>query len=83
LPSWTISHHVCEIGTEGAYEWSGIPTPSEAQRFLWFLVVGDNGLTSATEGSWGLTSAGAERGGASPSGDCFTSKNSSGSCGTP
>ena len=50
------------------WSWSSLPDPrSDSSRLLWFLVVGDN---AATEGSWGLTSAGAERGGTTPSGQC-------------
>ncbi len=73
----------CGIGTSGTYLWMAVPDPSaDAKRFLWFLVVGDNGGT--VEGSWGLTTAGAEEGGTAASGVCgITSKSVAGACGTP
>lgn len=77
-----ISGGQCSLGTGGSYPWASVPDPSaDATRFLWFLVVGDNGGT--TEGSWGLTSASAEEGGAAASGVCgVTTKSTSGVCGT-
>jgi PKD repeat protein len=87
LSSWAVSGGACNLGSAGSYAWSGIPAPTPAQRFLWFLVVGDNGPGSNTEGSWGLTSSGAERGGTAASGlSCtvpFSIKSTSGSCVTP
>jgi hypothetical protein len=48
---------------------------------MWFLVVGDDGGVS--EGSWGKTSAGDERGGATASGQCScTTKVTTTNCGT-
>ena len=82
LAAWTVDGAKCSVGGFfGNYGWTGIPNPSAyTSRFLWFLVVGDNGGT--TEGSWGLTSAGAEEGGANPSNQCSCSdKNTSASCG--
>jgi hypothetical protein len=83
LAAWTVDGGKCSMGTSGTYSWTSIPDPSTyTSKFLWFLVVGDNGGT--TEGSWGLTSGGAERGGTSASGQCTcTVKDISGSCGTP
>lgn len=82
LSAWALAGGQCAIGTGGTYGWTGTPDPSsDASRFLWFLVVGDN--NSGTEGSWGLTSAGAERGGANASGRCgITAKYTGGACGT-
>lgn len=82
LSAWTVDGGKCSLGASGSYSWTGIPDPSAyTSRFLWFLVVGDNGGT--TEGSWGLTSAATERGGTSASGQCScTTKDTSGSCGT-
>lgn len=84
LATWTVDGGKCAIGTSGTYLWTGMPDPSSyASRFLWFLVVGDNGST--TEGSWGLTyPGGAEEGGTNCSNVCgMTGKNTSASCGTP
>jgi uncharacterized repeat protein (TIGR03803 family) len=83
LPAWAIDGGVCSLGSAGSFVWSGLPDPaSYTSRFLWWLVVGDDG--EATEGSWGLTSAGDERGGTNASGQCgMTMKVTSGSCGIP
>jgi hypothetical protein len=84
LGAWTIDGGKCAIGTTGSYSWTSIPDPSSyTKRFLWYLVVGDN--ASTTEGSWGLTyPGGAEEGGTNFSNVCgMTTKNTSGSCGTP
>lgn len=77
LPAWTLQTSPappCGIGTTGTVTWSSVPDPPSGERFLWFLVVGDDGGT--VEGSWGLTSAGAERGGTLPSGVCGKSTKS-------
>jgi len=70
LPSWTVDAGVCGMGTSGPMPGREFPNPSTyTSRYLWFLVVGDDG--SSTEGSWGLTSpGGAEEGGASASNKC-------------
>ena len=83
LAAWTVDGGKCSVGATGTYAWSAIPDPTAyTSKFLWWLVVGDNGGT--TEGSWGLTSAGTERGGTSASGVCsMSTKNTSGSCSTP
>lgn len=84
LPSWTVDGGECALGVSGAYAWAGVPDPSSySSRFLWFLVVGDDG--AGTEGSWGLTYPdGAEEGGAGASNQCgMTTKDLSGSCGMP
>ncbi len=89
LSSWQVGGGACSLGTTGQYTWTGVPNPSgDSSRFIWFLVAGDDGAgTNATEGSWGLTSSGTERGaggGTTPSGICnCTAKNLSGSCGAP
>jgi trimeric autotransporter adhesin len=83
----TISGGKCDIGSAGSLaSWNtGVPDPANDPgigKFVWFLVAGDNNGT--TEGSWGLTSAGGERGGSNPSNQCScTTKDTSGSCGTP
>lgn len=76
-----ISGSKCAIGTTGSYTWTAVPDPTaDATRFLWFLVVGDNGAT--TEGSWGKTTAGAQEGGTAASGQCScTAKNTGTTCG--
>lgn len=78
-----ISGSKCDLGVSGGATWTNVPNPSgDATRFLWFLVVGDNG--GAVEGSWGVTSAGAQRGGTLASGQCgCTTKNSTGTCAFP
>jgi hypothetical protein len=83
LAAWTVDGGKCTLGVTGTYAWTAIPDPTTyTSRFLWWLVVGDNGGT--TEGSWGLTSASAERGGTNSSGVCgITVKDTSGSCATP
>lgn len=84
LPSWTADGGMCALGASGTYAWGGVPDPSAyTSRFLWFLVVGDDG--AGTEGSWGLTyPGGAEEGGAGASNLCgMTTKDLSGTCGTP
>jgi hypothetical protein len=49
---------------------------------VWFLVVGDDG--GVVEGSWGFTSAGAERGGPGASGLCgMAVKDTAGVCSAP
>jgi subtilisin-like proprotein convertase family protein len=64
---------VCDLGTTGSAVWGSVPTGN-----LWFVVVGDNDLT--TEGSWGTTTAG-ERGGTSVSGFCnMVVRNNAGTC---
>ncbi len=83
LRTWTVAGGVCSVGTTGTVSWNTTPDPrTDPSRLLWFLVAGDNG--AAVEGSWGTTSAGAERGGASASGVCGISvKDTSGYCAAP
>jgi hypothetical protein len=83
LKTWTLAGGVCSIGTSGSVLWASTPDPrGDPSRLLWFLVVGDDGF--ATEGSWGVTSAGAERGGAAPSAVCgIAVKNTTGYCAAP
>jgi len=83
LAAWSVAGGRCGIGTTGTYLWAGVPDPSaDPTRMVWWLVVGTNGLN--TEGSWGRTSAGLERGGATSSGQCgVTTKNVSESCAAP
>ena len=84
LASWTLEGGECGLGTSGTYAWSNVPDPSAyTSRFLWFLVVGDDG--QGTEGSWGLTyPEGAEEGGTTASNLCgMTTKDLSGTCGMP
>ncbi len=83
LPIWTVAGGVCAIGNSGSALWVSTPDPgADPKRLLWFLVAGDDG--TSTEGSWGVTSAGAERGGAASSGVCGLSfKDTSGYCAAP
>jgi hypothetical protein len=83
LSTWQVEGGACNLGISGDYTWSGIPDPSgDSSRLLWFVITGDDGID--TEGSWGLTSSAAERGGAAASNVCgFSSKVTTGYCGTP
>jgi len=74
---------VCAIGASGSTVWAATPDPAaDSKRLLWFLVAGDDG--SSTEGSWGVKSSGAERGGTAPSGVCgMSAKDPSGFCAAP
>ena len=64
----------CGPGNTGDTVWAGVPGGD-----LWFLVVSDDGATG--EGSWGLTSSGAERAGNTPSGQCgLAGRDNGGSC---
>jgi hypothetical protein len=83
LASGTIAGGVCALGTFGSALWAATPDPSgDPRRLLWFLVAGDD--ASSTEGSWGTTSAGQERGGTAASGVCgFAVKNTAGYCAAP
>ncbi len=82
LAAWSVSGGKCAIGYSGTYSWSALPNPSaDSSHFLWFLVTGDDSAT--TEGSWGKTSAGTERGGAAASNQCgCTTKVTATTCGT-
>ena len=62
LPTYQVAGGVCGLGTSGSFTWTGVPAGD-----LWFLVVGDNGLT--TEGIWGSSSSGPMKG-QTPSGVC-------------
>ena len=82
LAGWTVSGNGgCDLApSSDATNWSGVPDPV-GHTFLWFLVAGDDG--AGTEGSWGLTSGGSERGGTSASGECScTVKTTTGVCDT-
>jgi hypothetical protein len=61
--SAALSGASCSMGTSGSADWTGVPSGD-----LFFLMVSQDGR--GDEGSWGTTSAGAERGGTSASGLC-------------
>ncbi len=64
----------CDLGISGAATWTGVPAGD-----LWFVVVGNDG--ASTEGSWGVTGAGAQRGAGAASGQCgLTARDDSGVC---
>jgi subtilisin-like proprotein convertase family protein len=74
VSSYTIGGGACDLGTSGAYGWTGVPADS-----LWYVVVSEDG--ASLEGSWGRDSSGAERGGAGASGVCaMTTRNNAGTC---
>jgi hypothetical protein len=69
----TVSGASCNLGGLASATWTGVPAGN-----LWFVVVGDD--DAATEGSWGMTSAG-QRGGTTPSGRCgLTTRNNGATC---
>lgn len=81
LSSWAVAGNGgCNVSpSTSATNWSGIPDAG-GHSFLWFLVIGNDGGT--TEGSWGTTSEGLERGGSAASAQCScNTKNTSGTCG--
>jgi galactose oxidase-like protein/concanavalin A-like lectin/glucanase superfamily protein/Big-like domain-containing protein len=55
LPTYQVAGGVCGLGGSGTFTWNGVPAGD-----LWFVVAGDNGLT--TEGSWGSASTGPMKG---------------------
>ncbi len=59
-----VAGSVCDLGISGNHTWTGVPGAD-----LWFLLVGDDDAT--TEGSWGTDGGGAQRSGATPSGECL------------
>jgi subtilisin-like proprotein convertase family protein len=74
VSSYTIGGSACDLGTSGTHGWTGVPADS-----LWYVVVSED--NASLEGSWGRDSAGAERGGAGPSGVCaMTTRNNAGTC---
>lgn len=84
IASYTVGGGTCGPTNSSSYSWSSVPDPSgDSTRFLWFLILGDNG--SGTEGSWGTDSLGSERHGAVASGivSCGTAKDTGTSCATP
>ena len=75
VSSYAVNGSSCSLGTTGTATWSGVPGGGD----IWFVVVGDD--AAGTEGSWGKNSAGAERGGTSPSNQCGdTVRNNGGTC---
>jgi len=73
VASLAVTGGACNLGTSGSAAWSGVPAGN-----LWFVVVGDD--NASTEGSWG-TDGGAQRGGATASGQCgVVSRDNSGTC---
>jgi hypothetical protein len=83
LPLDNVTSGVCDVGNAGSTLWASTPDPAaDPRRLLWFVIVGDDG--TSTEGSWGLASTGAERGGAAPSGFCgMDFKDTSAYCAAP
>ena len=74
VSSYALSGAACGAGPLGSFTWNGVPAGN-----LWYVLVGDDG--SGVEGSWGKSSAGAERGGTSASGQCgFNSRTNAGTC---
>ena len=63
VSTYTLGGAGCALATVGQATWSGVPAGN-----LWFVIVSQNG--SGTEGSWGTTSAGAQRNGTAASAQC-------------
>jgi hypothetical protein len=80
LAAWEGAGGAGAQGTAGQDMAAGVPNAAgDASSLLWFLVAGNDG--AGTEGSWGLTSASAERGGGAASQMCGCSnKVVAGSC---
>ncbi len=75
--AYELAGSECGLGTAGTYEWLGVPPGG-----LWFLIVSHDG--AGTEGSWGLDGDGAQRLGASVSGECGNvARVNDGTCGMP
>lgn len=83
--TFALAGGVCGIGAAPPYTWTPTPNASDGSGLIWWLIVVSNETT--VEGSWGESSAGAERvgpglGGGS-SGECLvTSKSLSNTCGS-
>jgi hypothetical protein len=74
VSSSAVSGAACNLGTSGTNIWAGVPAGN-----VWFVIVGDDDAT--TEGSWGTSSGGAQRGGVSVSGQCgMIARDNSGTC---
>jgi hypothetical protein len=67
IATYALSGSQCAMGTTGSYAWNPAPSVPGGQTFIWFVVVGTDGVD--TESSWGKDSSGNERHPA-PSGFC-------------
>jgi hypothetical protein len=73
VSSWDVSGAACNLGTSGTNIWAGVPPGN-----VWFVLVGDD---ATTEGSWGTSGSGAQRGGVTVSGQCgMIARDNSGTC---
>jgi len=82
--TYSLSGSDCGILAAPPFNWIGVPDPAiDPSRFLWFLVVANDGATS--EGSWGEDSAAGERDGTGTNGssaECgITDKDLTNTCG--
>jgi hypothetical protein len=74
VASAAITGTACNLGTSGTNIWAGVPAGS-----VWFVIIGDDDAT--TEGSWGTSTGGAQRGGTTVSAQCgMTARDNSGTC---
>jgi hypothetical protein len=74
VASAAVTGAICDLGISGAATWAGVPAGD-----LWFVVVGDDDAT--TEGSWGTSGVGGQRGAGAASGQCgLTARDDSGVC---
>jgi hypothetical protein len=73
----TVVGGQCSLGTSGTATWTPPDPSGDSSKYLWFFVVGDDGVSK--EGPWGLTTEGS-----SASYQCgMTVKDASGTCNTP
>jgi hypothetical protein len=74
VASASVAGGACNLGTSGTSIWAGAPPGN-----VWFVIVGDDDAT--TEGSWGTSSGGVQRGGVTVSGQCgMVARDNSGAC---
>jgi len=74
VASAAVTGASCDLGASGAATWSSVPAGD-----LWFVVVGND--NASTEGSWGTTGPGVQRGAGAASGQCgMTARDDSGVC---
>jgi len=80
--TWTLLGTICNIGNTSPYDWIGVPSPPDGNNLIWVLLVATD--SSGAEGSWGVSSAGAERlgpGNNGADGVCSVVKDVANTCG--
>ena len=80
--TYTLLGTTCTIGGASPYDWAGVPSPTDGNGLIWFIVVATD--SGGIEGSWGEDSAGNECGGSGnggADGTCAVVKNVANTCG--